>query len=54
MAKKQSFSDKTSGKNANTKNKVKLIRSSMSSKTNSIRFLKRWLLSQMGNQLNQF
>ena len=38
MAKKQSFSDKTSGKNTNTKNKVKLIRSSISRKTSSIRF----------------
>ena len=38
MAKKQSFNDKTSGKNTNTKNKVKLIKSSISSKTNSIRF----------------
>ena len=38
MAKKQSFSDKNSGKNTNTKNKVKLIKSSISSKTNSIRF----------------
>ena len=38
MAKKQTFSDKTS-KAKNSKNRVKLIKSYISKKTNSIRFL---------------
>jgi len=38
MAKKQTFSDKTS-KTKNSKNRVKLIKSYISKKTNSIRFL---------------
>ena len=38
MAKKQTFGDKAAGKNATGKNKVKLIRSSISKKTKSIRF----------------
>ena len=33
MAKKQSFSDKTTGKQKNTKNRIKLIRSFISKKT---------------------
>ena len=37
MAKKQTFSDKTS-KTGNKKNKIKLIRSFISNKTGSIRF----------------
>lgn len=37
MAKKQSFGDKTAGK-AIGKNKVKLIKSNISTKTKSIRF----------------
>ena len=38
MAKKQTFGDKTS-KTKNSKNRVKLIKSYISKKTNSIRFL---------------
>ena len=38
MAKKQSFSDKTTGKQKNTKNRIKLIRSFISKKTGSVRF----------------
>ena len=38
MAKKQTFEDKTAGNKGKSKNKVKLIRSNISSKTNSIRF----------------
>ena len=38
MAKNQSFGDKTSGKDKNTKNRIKLIRSFLSNTTGSIRF----------------
>ena len=38
MAKKQSFGDKTAGKAANLRNRVKLIKSNLSSTKNSIRF----------------
>ena len=38
MAKKQSFSDKTAGKATISRNRVKLIKSTLSSTNNSIRF----------------
>ena len=38
MAKKQSFGDKTEGKDKNLKKTIKLIRSSVSEKKGSIRF----------------
>jgi len=39
MAKKQSFSDKTVQKKESKKNMIKFIRSNISKKTNSIRFI---------------
>ena len=38
MAKKQTFGDKAAGKATNSKNRDKLIKSSLSEKTNAIRF----------------
>ena len=50
MAKKQTFGDKTS-KTKNSKNQVKFIKSYVSKKTNSIRFLEEIVTIPEGNSV---
>lgn len=51
MAKKQTFGDKAAGKASNSKNRVKLIKSSFSEKTNAIRFSEEMVIIPEGKSV---